>query len=329
MIGGTYYDKKGNSKKESTEFLGHVKGLMVYFFSVVLVFALFHPHIFLDLEKYVAFYMREKYDWLDRTQVSLFQIVSMWVERSIFAIGLPTFVLALIGMFLPEKGRLCYKGPIIIFIFLYYAFFRSAFNARYVISITPILCIFAAKVCFIFLSYNNKKLKHIMFIIVGVVLGYSLYISSCGISMRFNDSRSLAARYIDEAVKEGTSIGLGYVSEEYNWRHFPWWYPRVDYSRYKEVDFLDEPEFLIISSYAFAQIQDTLQSRKFSSGYVLQEKYRKEWYRYSPPSPRILEFYDVLLNKGNSRYVLVKAFKRKVNVPIEFPPPEIRIFRKR
>jgi hypothetical protein len=328
MIGGTFYIKKLEGQRKEIEFYCQIRWLIASLFLAFLVFVLFHPHIFLDLGKYLAFYMREKRDWLDRTEVSILQMLYIWGERSVVALGLPLAVFALIGTFIPEKGSLRFKGPIIIFLFLYYLFFRSAFNARYVISIAPLLCIFGAKLYWSLLSHENKSVKIIGVITISITLCYSFYITSSGIILRLTDSRPLAARYIDRTVEEGSSIGIGYVSEEYSWRHFPWWYPRIDYSKFKEVDFLNEPEVLIISSYAFSQIQETLVSGKLSNEYVLPEKHQREWYRYSAPSPSIFELYDQLLNKGNSNYVLEKSFMCKVNVPIEFPPPEIRIYRK-
>jgi hypothetical protein len=73
----------------------------------------------------------------------------------------------------------------------------------------------------------------------------------------------------------------------------------------------------------------TLNSEKIGNDYVLPKRYNKEWYRYSAPSPRIFKFYDDWLIKKTSGYRLLETFHRKVNVPLEFAPPEIRIYKKK
>jgi hypothetical protein len=83
-----------------------------------------------------------------------------------------------------------------------------------------------------------------------------------------------------------------------------------------------------MSSYDFRPIIKTLESGKLSSNYKLEKAYHKEWYRLSSPSPEVFRFYDYLFNKKKFDYELVKKFYINVNVPIEFPAPEIMVFRK-
>ena len=94
------------------------------------------------------------------------------------------------------------------------------------------------------------------------------------------------------------------------------------------MDLLKNPDFLIMSSYDFDPIIKTLKSGKLSSNYKLDKAYHKEWYRLSAPSPEVFRFYDYLFNKKNIDYDLVKKFYINVNVPIEFPAPEILIFKR-
>jgi len=94
------------------------------------------------------------------------------------------------------------------------------------------------------------------------------------------------------------------------------------------MNFLNKPEFLILNMNDAEKILNTINSGKLGQDYVLQKAYYKDWYRYSAPSPRIFKFYDDLLVKNNSGYVLEKTFQRNVNEPLEFAPPEVRIYKK-
>ena len=83
-----------------------------------------------------------------------------------------------------------------------------------------------------------------------------------------------------------------------------------------------------MNSYDIGNIIETLKSCKLASDYKLDKAYHKEWYRFSAPSPEIFRFYNKLFIKKNIEYELVKKFYINVNVPIEFPAPEILIFKR-
>jgi hypothetical protein len=55
-----------------------------------------------------------------------------------------------------------------------------------------------------------------------------------------------------------------------------------------------------------------------------------EWYKSHPPSEEVFRFYDDILNGkgGKYKYRLIKKFERDSLIPIEFPPPMIRIYEK-
>jgi hypothetical protein len=64
------------------------------------------------------------------------------------------------------------------------------------------------------------------------------------------------------------------------------------------------------------------------AGYVWDPRFNAEWYLSAPPSPRLFEMYADLLGGRGGLYTLVKSFQPRLLAPVEFPPPEIRIYRR-
>jgi hypothetical protein len=255
-------------------------------------------------------------------------MLRIWQRETVAALGGGVALLALLGMLIPGKANLRYKLALIAFVVLYTGFWRWFLKGRYVIAVAPILCLFAAHLCVRLLDSRWRMPKWIGGGAVAVVFLTSLSSVLSAIHLRLNDTRPPAARYLLENIPAGTTVGIAGVSEKYPWKTHRWRYPRVDFTRFKAVDFLQEPDILILSSYDYQPVLHTLESGRLGSGYVLDEAYHREWYRFAAPSPGIFEFYDRLLNQNDGRYVLFKSFSTEVKVPLEFPPPEIRIYRR-
>jgi dolichyl-phosphate-mannose-protein mannosyltransferase len=314
---------------DQPKFLQQSKLLITYVFVAAVVFILFNPQIFLDINKYIAFYLKEKHDWVDRTRGTIEQIIPIWGGNTIKSVGTCIPVLALIGIIFPGKKELRLKIMLIIFVILYYGFWRWFLSPRYVIVITPILCIFAANACILIFHQKSMALRRISILIIIISIGYSLYWCGSGIYLRLNDTRTSAAKFIAQKITKGTTIGYSGVSERYTWKTHSWRYPKIDPNQFRIIDFLSKPEVLVINFDDANAILKTLKSDKLLSNYILPEIYHKDWYRYSAPSPKIFKFYDELLLNKKSNYILLKTFNRKFNVPLEFAPPEIKIFTKK
>jgi hypothetical protein len=214
---------------------------------------------------------------------------------------------------------------LVLFIALTLGFWRGRTVPRFVIGFAPILCCFAARACARLMEQPHRMARALGVGLAAVSLGSSLYLCGSGIRIRLQDTRPLAARYIAETLAEGTTVGLASMTEEH---HHTWRYPAVNFSKFRETSFLDEPQILIVSSLDLDPIREALRSDKLLPGYRWDPAWNKRWYRYTPPSPRVFAFYDALL-RGESPYVLERQWTPTVNVPIEFPPPTIWIYRKR
>jgi len=105
--------------------------------------------------------------------------------------------------------------------------------------------------------------------------------------------------------------------------------PKIDPLKYKIADPLEKPEFIILTSYDYTKMEGALLSGKLHD-YNWDKNYSTEWYMNIPPSHDVFLFYEDILNgKGNKfKYRLLKKFEKKIYIPIEFPPPQIRIYQR-
>jgi len=304
-----------------------LKYACIYLLTSVFIFLLFNPHVYLDPHKYINYFLQGNKDWIERTSVSTGETLLKWLQSTIILNGLPITVFTLIGLIIFRRRKLKFQLSLLFFVLIYYCLWRWFLPPRYLIWIAPILCIFAANALIYFLEKRNILLRRIVTLLLIITAGFSLYLSISGIKLRLEDTRTQAAIYIDKNINKGSSIGLAYASEKYNWKTHDWRYPKINFSKYKEENFLNEPDIIIVTSYDFKPITETLNTNKINSDFTLKKEFFREWYLYSPPSPEIFKFYSSLFHNKNN-YVLIKSFKENINVPVEFPPPEIRIYEK-
>jgi hypothetical protein len=302
--------------------------LVTYWAIVGVLFFMFNPHVLINPLKYIIFFVSNKAVWIDAVKVPFAEMLLIWAKQIAKCVGFPIALLALGGILVPGKKHLRYKAMMIFFMLGYLLIWRWLLPVRYVIFIAPLVCMFAAHLCILIFEREHKVFKYIGTACIVITLGYSVYLCLNGIYLRFADTRPPAGKYIAERIPPGSSIGLSAVSEKYTWKTHRWRYPRVDSQKHIIINFLERPDYLIMSSYDFNPIIKTLKSGKLSADYELDRSYHKEWYRLSAPSPEIFRFYDDLFIKKNSEYALIKKFNINVNVPVEFPPPEIRIYKR-
>ena len=79
-------------------------------------------------------------------------------------------------------------------------------------------------------------------------------------------------------------------SEKRGWRGNRYEYPEIDFTRYREMDFLNYPEVIVLSSFSFEQIETALKSEKLSRDYIWDQRYNRDWWDSLPPSPRVFRF---------------------------------------
>ena len=312
----------------SGHWLSQSKRLAGYILVALCVLMMTTPHIFLHPRNYYDTWMQVKTVYYDNQQRSFFEMLKIWGSNTIAVVGWPVAILFFIGVMRCGKKDLPHKCSLLLFASLHYLFFRSDLLPRYIIIVAPIFCIFAAWGCVSLIQSNSEFLKYSGIASLCAAIAYSACLCIAGISMRFNDTRTQAARYIAENIPRGETIGIGFVSETFGWREHIWQYSPINFKTYKESSFLNKPTIVVLSSYDFERMEAALKSPKLSKDYQWDEKYNNDWYLSSPPSPNVFKFYDELLNNKGKEYVLIKTFTKRMLAPIEFPPPEIRIYRK-
>ena len=303
--------------------------LVAYWAVAGIVFLTFNPHIAIDPIKYVQFFLIEKSVWIDAVKVPISDMFSIWAREIATCVGFPIAFLAIGGILIPGKRYLRYKCSVIIFIICSLFIWRWHLQARFVIFVIPFFCMFAAHLCILILDRKHKAFRLLGTACIVITLSYSVFLCLNGLYIRLADTRVAAGKFIEENLPTGSTIGISRVSDKYTWKTHRWRYPRVNFIKFKELDLLEEPDYLVMSSYDFDRIIKTIKSGKLSFNYKLDKANHKEWYRLSAPSPEIFRFYDNLFIKKNLEYDLVKKFYINVNVPIEFPAPEILIFKSR
>ena len=234
-------------------------------------------------------------------------------------------VLMILGLVYPFKKRLDKEIPIL-FVIVIFFFAFGALTSRHLIAVIPLTSILGAQA--IWLLYKKvqfiSKTIRIYFLVLWILFALAYNIG--GILLRKNDTRTEATYYIEENILPGSTIGATSIGDYPRWK---WMFPQIDPSRFKVVDALQNPDYIILTSYDYKRMEEALISDKLHD-YKWDPKFSEEWYRFHPPSEKVFRFYDEILNNKGMEYEyrLIKKFEKNIFVPIEFPPPQIRIYEK-
>ncbi len=208
---------------------------------------------------------------------------------------------------------------------IYLFIFLSGLLARYVITILPLLCLLAALPIVDLLKDARKRRRLAGVAISAGILLYGLFYNVQTMRLVLDDTRSQAAAYLEATVPPGSTVGALVVG---NVAASSWNLPFVDDEKYMLADGLDLPEYMILTSYLFYDFRDLLNSGNVGPDYALSGNVY--WPHPTRPEPEVLAIYDHLLNgaEADYKYELVAVFKPAIYAPVEFPPPEIRIYRR-
>jgi hypothetical protein len=315
--------------RTSTGLWTSVKNLGIYFVVLGAAYLLLNPAAYLDPEAVLHVYSNMQSILMDPVSWKEFTLSSF--TQSANAVGSPIIILAAASVVAVEKD----KRPGVVLLFLLVVLYYGLFGvhhfippARYVIMIAPLFCILAACTCVRLIQARYILLRTVGVAAVVASVGWSLYQCGWGVYLRLYDTRPVASRYIVENVPKGTTLGLGVIYEYTGPHPYLWRYPRINLQNYKEAPVSEKPEIVVASSYDFIPILEALASGKVNTDYVLDQRYHKGWWLGCPPTPNSFRFYDMLFNGKHPQYKLLKSFSRPVGVPIEFWPPEIRIYKK-
>ncbi|MBW8010275.1 MAG: glycosyltransferase family 39 protein [Chloroflexi bacterium] len=242
--------------------------------------------------------------------------------------GLPIAILVIFGLINGlSRSEIKTNLPLLASIIAYLLFFWGSLIARYYILLLPILCLLAAKALDSLLQRNIQPIKLAVVLVFSSTLLYSLVYSINGIALFLNDSRSGAAAYIDANLPAGASIGYAKTGNLQRWG---WRLPFIDPEKYTLVDNLTNPDYLVLSGFTISEFESAFASGRLSEDYVWDVNFPNDWWSGEIPDPQVFEFFDYFLNGVGDKYSyeLLAVFKREITVPVEMPPPEIRIYQR-
>ncbi len=248
------------------------------------------------------------------------------------ALGTTVAVATAIGMagcFAFASGRKLrpYAIAVAIFILCCVTFINTP--PRYIILIAPLCALLAGyaavQAC---LLVRKGRVMIIGFCIL--VFGYNGIHTLRTVAARYPDSRSLAEHYISEHVPDGATIGFMYESDAVPYPLYKWRYPQVDLERVVYTDFLQSPEYVVVSEYAVGEVKKILNSGVLKGDYKGPPELRVRFWRLNPSS-RIFEFVDQLYFSEDSPYRRTREFRtlHGHNPSLEFPSPTIEVFRRK
>lgn len=300
--------------------------LFMYFLSGAGVLAALHPHLFLDFQRYAEMAHKGWYLHIKFLSVTPADVLARLTHATTVAVSLPVTIFAMLGAVRPKRRSWPYHAVMVLLVLFQYVLWYRKMPARFLIFIVPLLCIFAASALVDLMHARHRAWKLIGTGATAVSLAYSLYLCGSAIVIRFRDTRPIAGQYLAETFSSGTTVGFSSVSETKTWKTHRWRYPKVDLSKFQEMDLWDEPELVVAYAENLRRMERALRSDKLGPSYVWDPNWNHDWYNHTPPTPRLFRFYEQFL-RGDT-YVLVRSFVTPVWVPVEFPPPEILIYRK-
>lgn len=145
-------------------------------------------------------------------------------------------------------------------------------------------------------------------------LAWSAVCSGLGIYQKWTDPRTRAAQYIAQHVPAGASIGTA-TDHGDTWQHHGWHYPAIDFHRYRDIYFVDRPDFVVVTEFELQAMRAALQSPKLLPGGRWDPRYQGEWYLGEPPPPEVFAFYEDLF--AGRTYRLLASFESPVNMPFD------------
>lgn len=305
-----------------------VRDLAAYAGCALAAWAVTNPQVLVALDEYVAWWIKEGEEVHSRNLGSVGDLVRTWTSATTHAVGWPVAILAVVGAFLAGRKRRAEKLALLAFVFVYYAVLQWSLLARYVIAVAPILCLFAARGAWIVVDLRRPWARQAGVAVVAISVLAGLHGCVWGVYLRWSDTRPEATRFLEANVARGATVGLAAAAEPLSARTHRWRYPKVDFQLYAETSPLERPEILVFSSADYRAVLDTLRSGRLGPDYAVPAELSREWFRYRAPTVEAFRLYDEVLIQEKG-YRLLAAFRVDVPVPLEFPPPEVRIYARR
>ena len=292
-----------------------LKWLVITNATAFIVFAVTTPSVLLNFSDFLSAWRAAKSHWYDRTMVPWSGVFPIWWRASVLALGMPTMIGFFAGaIFLPAKNR--GKNLIILgFILFWYLFHRHHLYLRFVASVAPLICLYAGQYCASLLKVRSPLFRVAGAGLAVAILGVSVWGCVSGIHLRFNDPRTLAARWLKDHAQPETTIGIARTdapgSGFDNWEN-----PPLEGLDLKVVSAETRPELIVISSRAQHDMLLALRSPKLQN-WTWDPNYKTDWFGNIPPSPETFRLFDELMQE-TGEYRLEEYFMPGTDFEVDF-----------
>jgi len=306
-------------------------GLLASGVVATLVFVISTPHVLTRMPAYLQFMLDQRTMWLERVDHGVWEILADWTSEPAIAMTPVVAALAGLGLLLGRIGvrreARALEYALLAFLLVNVLFWRAYVRPRFLIPIVPILCLYAARPPRLLMNRPGISLRVAGGVVAILALAFSFFAAVAGASYRREtDTRTEAAAYIAAQVPAGATLAPASTTASNPWTRHRWRYPVLDADRYAITPLLENPDYVVTTDYALRQMERALSSGHLDAGYSWPVERANRWYRYKVPEPEDFRFYDSLLREET--YRLEKRWFNPPSVPVEFPAPEIRLYRR-
>lgn len=296
-----------------------------------LVFVASTPQVVLRLPAYLDFMRDQRAMWVERVDHGVWAIVTEWATGTAVAMTPVVAALAAIGLLAGRVGvrreARALDHALLAYLLANVLFWRAYVGPRFLIPLVPILCVYAARLPRLLLGGPTRWMRAAGGAVAITALAYSLFAAVAGTSYRREpDTRTAAAAYIAARVPAGARLAFASTSASNPWTTHRWRYPAIDTARYAMTDILENPDYVVTTEYALGQMERALSSDQLDAGFTWPSELASRWYKFRVPEPEEFRFFDSLL--AEESHSIEKRWLNPPLVPVEFPAPEIRIYRR-
>lgn len=296
------------------------------------VFVISTPHVVVHLTRYLDFMADVHRMWFYRYSHDPLGILRARVRETSTVMTPLVAALVPAGLAVALASRRGERRPLLWAVLAFLAadvlLWRGFLETRYILPTVPLLAVLAALPLARLLEARQRATRVAGGLLAALAVGYSAEQCLLGITQRFSDTRTAAARYIAEHVPAHASLALAPTTEQDPWDEHPWRYPALSPSRQARLtSTFSRPRYIVTSSYALGEIEQALRSDEIRPGYQWPATKAGRWYKYRVPTPDELRFFDELLS-GAAGYVEERRWVPSPEARINFPAPQIRLYRR-
>lgn len=251
------------------------------------------------------------------------------------ATGIAFAAVAVAGLGVAAARRTLPDALVLSLVVTYYAAMGDKVDGRYTLVVLPALSLAAGRAMAALAPPPSPDAAPIRWrstaakVVAGMAVGATAAHALLALATRLQpDTRTRAAAWLVEHVPPGAAVCMGDVGP---FQDEEWELPRLPDGRFAVADGLEvPPDWVVLSGGSIKDVGKALRSDRLSPDLVWDPADAQRWVPDPPPPPEVFRFYkDLLAPDAGSPFELAATFTAAKPVAIEFPAPEIRVYRRR